>query len=150
MDAQATILSAVVSTAAASLVSWLICSRTLRANERQELRDRIAQLNALTIQYPELEDDVYAQAWPPADRATGKALRYENYCCLVFNLVQSLHEHFDGDSENIRRFFGVREMVQRHARWWLTDREKNVEGYLDLRFQKFIEAQIPKELMRKK
>ena len=136
-------LATVIASAIASLVAWLVCRRSMRAQERAELRGVVLELIRTTIQYPRLEDDGYCKSWTP-ERDSEDDLRYENYCCLVFNLLEDMWRHFRGKARKIEAFFGVREMVQRHQAWWCSPENGPAiaGGYTDPKFRSFIDSYL--------
>lgn len=135
------IVAALVSAGIAAVVAWLISRKTRRDQERSELNALVAQLNAITIQYPILEDDDFCAKWPPKAPPAETDMRYDNYCCLVFNLVERLWRHFKGNAQKINDFFGATEMICRHRKWWLDSKNRtpNYGGY-PLEFVQYVDA----------
>lgn len=140
----ATVVATIVASGIASLVAWVTCRRTLHAQERAEVRSRIDQLAAVAIEYPLLEDDAFCCAWPEKGPYSTDQMRYDNYCCLVFNALETAFDHFEGDAAALRRFVGVRELVWRHRRWWRAEsvRALNLAGYSDAKFTRFVDDEL--------
>ncbi len=144
MDFGETAISAVFSTVVATAVALYAARKGAKLQERQELLRRIEQLNMIAITYPHLEDDEFCKEWATDGPRSAEHVQYDNYCCLVFNLLQSTFEHFKGNRRDIDAFFGVGEMVFRHARWWESSEvmPDNADGYPDPDFWKFIRDEL--------
>jgi hypothetical protein len=135
----ATLLSALVSAFVASIIS----KRALRAQAWADLVRRIDQTTMIGIQYPYVEDENFCGSWPPPGAPEEPYQRYDNYCCLVFNLLEDLYGHFKGRAARIEERFGAREMIVRHRRWWRDPQVSplNRAGYGD-GFCGYVEATI--------
>ena len=79
------------------------------------------------IQYPYLEDEGECKAYVKDSRKPD-SMRYENYCCFVFNLLEMIYDFCDGDRGKISEILYVEEIILTHARWWRADK-KNIAGY---------------------
>lgn len=137
-----TLISTSIATIVASSVSLFVANRNKRNMERAKLLDYIMQINQLAIQYPYFEDDNFCSIWTREKcLSEEKFQRYENYCCIVFNLLEEMWRHFSGNKKKIEEFFGVAEMVKRHSKW-LNDtkaKNENTDGY-NLAFLDYIAA----------
>jgi hypothetical protein len=127
-----TLISTAIATIVASSISLFVANKNKRNLERSKLLDYIMQINHLAIQYPYFEDDNFCNMWA-RDKCLSdeKFQRYENYCCIVFNLIEEMWRHFSGDKQKIEEFFGVAEMVKRHSKWLndSTAKSENAYGY---------------------
>src|SRR5271157_3384503 len=99
MNAMIAIVSAILSAIIAAIVSWAICARTLREHQRSQLHDLVTMVIGIGIEYPYLEDDNFCASWKEMDKTTERAMRYDNYCCLVFNLMERLWQFSEGKEE---------------------------------------------------
>lgn len=144
MDIPATVFATLISTAVASTVAWLISVRTIKAQEKRDLHDRLRQMTEISIRYPELEDDEFCDKWPETGPRTENYQRYDNYCCLVFNFVEAAFDYFKGDPAKIERYFGVSELINRHRKWWRSRdvRKLNSQGYPDPKFRLFVTSRM--------
>lgn len=135
------ILAALISSVTAAVVSWAMNRKTRRDQERSELRAFITQLNMIAIQYPYVEDDAFCAKWPSANPPAEADMRYDNYCCLVFNLLERLWKHYKGRDDRIHAVFGATEMIRRHRVWWRSTRNRvdNLGGY-DLGFIQYVDT----------
>jgi len=67
------------------------------------LRSQIDKMIDISIEYPYLEDDKYCEKWSSKDKSTVITMRYENYCCFVFNLLERGWKHFGGNKLKIEK-----------------------------------------------
>ncbi len=139
-----TLISAVVS----SIIAWIVSYYTVRKSIAKQyelwLENQILQINQIAIEYPYLEDNDFCSKWidnnnPKEERY----MRYDNYCCIVFNLLENLWKYFKGSKSKIESFLSVQEMAIRHKNWWKNPSGiiENIVGY-DLKFQKYINSFI--------
>lgn len=137
------IVTAAVSVILSAVVSWFVCRATLRAQAETVLRTRISELIQISIQHPELEDDDFCKGWKSSkDNPSEKYMRYDNYCCLVFNLLEGLFVFGHGNLKKMEELFGAEEMIVRHQNWWISERSQNIKGYRDSRFRGLIQSHI--------
>ena len=102
--------------------------RARKSQEKQSIEQRLDKVRDISIEHPYLEDDNFCSNWPTSDRSSEKSMRYENYCCLWFNLCESIWEFYGGKKEDIEDFIYVKEIFKRHRKWWQFD-TKNSDGY---------------------
>ena len=62
------------------------------------------------------------------DEKSDRAMRYDNYCCLVFNTIERIWKHCKGNENRIEEFLSSKEMINRHKAWWRSEKENNA-GY---------------------
>jgi hypothetical protein len=139
-----TVISTGIATTVASSVSLLVASKNKRAQERAKLLDYIMQINQLAIQYPYFEEDSFCGSWHRNKCQTDERYqRYENFCCIVFNVLEDLWRHFKGNKCKMEDFFGVKEMIMRHSKWLhdSTAKKENVDGY-NLSFIEFVDSYL--------
>lgn len=127
----ATIASVTIST----FVTLRITRTSSMRQERQWLKDQVNQYVTLSLQYPKVDDDQFARDWKRTDR-TDDGMRYENFCCFAFNLLERAWLHTDGDTEKLRDIVFFEEIILRHKNWWRQDR-LNHFGY-DANFKEFV------------
>jgi len=118
------IISAIVSTATALFVA----NKTSHGNNKRHIENRIDKLLEISMQYPYLENDEYCNTWHQASPNDNKRMRYENYCCLVFNLIEDIWKIHKGNHEDINKVLHIKELAIRHSKWWNKDKE-NISGY---------------------
>jgi len=137
------LFSALLSAAVSAVVALTVVTLTLRANRRQHIENMIAKLVDVSIAYPHLEDDKFCASWNDADKTDKEVMRYDNYCCLVFNLLETLWKHCGGNPKRIEAIFFAREMVLRHKQWWKSQ-PNNLGGY-EIPFHRYIDKIIKGE-----
>ncbi len=128
MDAFAPTL---IATIVSSIVAYFVASRTNRYSEISRIDEQILKLNILAVEYPYLEDDDFCAGWndrPKSPHQDEKYMRYDNYCCIVFNLIENLWDHYNGNKKKIEDYFYVKEVALRHRQWWISEAQ-NEEGY---------------------
>jgi hypothetical protein len=138
-----TSISAIISAVIATGVSLYVTKKSLKDQETSNLYNEIQQFILIAINYPYLEQDSFCQEYDPNSQDE-KYLRYDNYCCLVFNFLERMWKHFNGDKAKIENFFGMKEMVVRHQKWWQAEINhcRNIEGY-ELKFCDFLNQYLP-------
>src|SRR5262245_4409265 len=102
-DAVATVISTGISTGVASLVAWLVARGSDRAEERRNISDQVLKVIDFAIAYPFLEDDAVCAQWPSPNLSQPDRLRYDNYCCMVFNLLENVWEFAGGNRAKMRK-----------------------------------------------
>ena len=107
-----------------------------RELQRRSIDAAIGQYIQLGIQYPEMEDPTYCEAWQPEAESNIKRVRYEFFCCFIFNLSETLHTFHGGKDEKIKEHFHVDEVIDLHYSWWSKNRENNF-GY-EPKFRDFV------------
>ncbi len=128
----AVLLSALISAVVAAVVSIAVTAVSIRNSRVSVLIERVAELNRLAIEFPYFEDDRFCRNLPSSHaKYDEKYLRYENYCCLVFNLLEAIWLHYRGNERAMARVVYPRELILRHKGWWSAPCEKadNALGY---------------------
>lgn len=137
------IFTALMSATVSAIVALVVATLTLRAHRRQHIENMISKLVDVAITYPYLEDDKFCASWNEVDKNDEKTMRYDNYCCLVFNLLETLWKQCNGNAKRIEAIFFAREMIVRHQRWWKSERN-NLGGY-EIKFHRYIDTAIKGE-----
>jgi hypothetical protein len=137
------LVSAAVSAVVSAIVAGAISYVTLRHHRRQYLDDMIDKMVALAITYPYLEDESFCRSWVEADKTDEKVQRYDNYCCFVFNLIESIWKFCRKNEKKIDEILYVKEMAVRHQAWWKSNPD-NLTGYA-VGFHAYIENQLKAE-----
>jgi hypothetical protein len=136
------LLAAIISAAVSAVVTGVINWNSLRAQRRQHVENMIAKMIDIAITYPYLEDDAFCARWNDKTKSSEEGQRYENYCCFVFNLLETVWKLHGGKGSDIERTLYVPEIAARHAAWWNSQR-LNVAGY-DTGFVAYINAYTKK------
>ena len=126
----------VATIAVSAFVSWVTAKATSRGDERRAIFEGTARLIEWAIEYPFLEDDEFCRSWPNTGRTREDNMRYENFCCHVFNQLEHAWELFKGDEQKMRPTLYPEELVSRHRVWWQSD-ETNQKAY-STEFRQFV------------
>jgi hypothetical protein len=129
----ATILSPIIPTII-TIVFFIIKNRF----EKQRLMEnRLFQIQQLAFKYPYLEDDDFIATWDEfvtdkntlTDNEKDKYLRYEQYCEMIFNLME-LAYHYLG-AKKMNNFIDFKSWARTHKKWWKTpiDEYSNRDTY---------------------
>ena len=122
------VLPALLSVAISAVVSWAIWHFTQRSDRKQRLNAQIDRLVELGMQYALMENDAFCTAWNEND-TSADAMRYENYCCFVYNLLQGIWEFCRGNENNIQSMLDCQDLIWRHSTWWR--QKEHQTGYPD-------------------
>jgi len=123
------IVSALLSTIISAVISYRIANNKNVKSEEARLNEQILELNKIVIKYPYLEDDDFCKTWPDNRYSKEeKYLRYDSYCCIVFNLLEQIYKLYKGNEDKMENFFYVKELIRRHKYWWISTFE-NIDGY---------------------
>ena len=140
----ATIISAIIATVISAIISSIIslniANKKNVKDEEARLNQQILELNKIAIAYPYLEDDEFCNSWAKQKKQIDeKYMRYENYCCIVFNLLEQIYKLYNGNIEKINNLIYVEELAKRHKAWWNNPvgARENIEGYMPP-FREFI------------
>jgi hypothetical protein len=114
----------------------LTASWTVKGDERRAIREGNIRLMEWAIEYPFLEANAYCESWPATGRADEDNMRYENFCCHVFNQLQSAWEFCKGDTQKMHHVLYPDELIWRHRKWWQQD-EVNSAAY-PVEFRRFV------------
>ena len=138
-----TATATIVASSISSLVAYLVACRSKKYSEISRIDEQILKFNTIAVEYPYLEDDDFCKGWIERSKQDERYMRYDNYCCIVFNLIETLWEHFNGDKKKIDNYLGVKELALRHRQWWESE-VQNEEGY-SKKFRTFIDNYIEGE-----
>ncbi|HWQ89344.1 MAG TPA: hypothetical protein VN374_05175, partial [Desulfitobacteriaceae bacterium] len=108
IDVVATTVATILSTIISSMVAFVTAKSSERHEERQNLNDLITKIIEISLEYPYLEDDNYCSAWLGVVESDEKSMRYENYCCVVFNLIERLWKFYKGNQKKINETLYVK------------------------------------------
>lgn len=138
------IISALLSASISALISNNIAAKNNIRSEKARLNEQILSLNKILIKHPYLDDDDFCKTWPQNRTSKDKKyMRYESYCCIVFNLLEQIYKLFNGDEKKIEEFFYAKELIKRHNLWWNnpSDILENIDGY-NHEFREYLKKNI--------
>lgn len=134
MEAAAiTAVATIVATVLSSCVSYLFTRKTLYLSEVQQLHSDLQMMIKLSIEYPYLESEQFITRWKRHKNSSkDEYLRYDVYCCIVFNFLARVSLHFKYDLDKIKKFIYIEEIVLQHREWWSSPpgaESGNSDGY---------------------
>ena len=118
--------------------AFAILHRRNRELQRRSIDAAIEQYIQLGMQYPEMEDPTYCKSWSSDSLSDNRKVRYEFFCCFIFNLIETLHEFYGGDVAKITDHLYVDEMIELHHSWWSNNSENRLGYGKD--FRNFVDA----------
>lgn len=131
------VIATLISCALSAIIAFLVVKHELKQSHRQALHDRITHLLNIGIEHPYLEDSDWCSRFSMTLPDMEKRVRYELYCCAVFNLLEDVWKFCGGNRKNIRRFMHAEEYVLSHQQWWRLDPE-NEKAY-EMGFRNFVQ-----------
>lgn len=132
----ATVISSAVALLSSAFFSWL----QDRGQTKRDISAGIGKMIDIAIQYPEVENPLFCDSWPAYRGSPDQKIRYENYCCFVFNLIALVWEFCKRDHTKIESVLHVDEILLQHRSWWMNDRE-NLKAY-DRDFVRYADDRI--------
>lgn len=124
-----------------AIVALIVCLMTGQGNQLRFLLGLVQKIIEFSMTYPYLEDDEFCSKWPEIDDRDQK-LRYENYCCHVFNTLEHAWSYAQGDTCRMKWIIYPDELIVRHRKWWEGECD-NHSGY-DQGFCDFVDDIIRK------
>lgn len=103
-----------------------------RRDEYLDLKKRMENILTLTIQYPYLEDKSITETWKDNMHSLDeKHMRYNQFCCVLYNFLSDLYEFYGGDSAQIQKFVDIKTWVRVHRQIWENPLDPNEipDGY---------------------
>lgn len=120
--------------------TYLITKYSEYKSKHRQLDERLEELNKISLTYPNLENKEFIKRFEVSkNKNTDEFIRYDSYCSLWFNYLESLAIFYNFDREKIHNFIYIKDIVQTHKYWWKLD--ENIDAY-DKRFRKFMEEYI--------
>jgi hypothetical protein len=93
------------------------------------------------MEYPVVELPSTCAMWPNPALHDEDKVRYENYCCFVFNLVFDVWEYCGKNHEKANKLLYIDELIRKHQVWW-NDDSGNSDAYSDDEFKRFVKMVI--------
>lgn len=128
MDITAAAIATLISSGIATTVTLLIN----RGNSLKNLNDQLDNILKISIQYPYLENPKFTTTWNDNVNSTDEQyLRYDNYCNLVFNIMERLCKYYKYDEKKIQNHINVKDWIRVHKQCWSNPSPpyENADGY---------------------
>lgn len=133
----AALLSAIVS----AVVSVSVNAYMNRGHNQRLAFGFVQKIIEFAMQYPFLEDQGFCDQWPDIPDKEQK-LRYEYYCCHVFNTLEKVYELTKDGLTDAKSIVYPDELIFHHRKWW-TSELVNIQAYSS-EFQQFVNHIIAK------
>lgn len=132
MDSQA--ITIAVATVISPIIPTIISIILFRINRKIEFRnlieERLFKIQQIAFEYPFVEDDNFIKGEKMNDKKLSDYLRYEQYCEMIFNLLESAVRFYKTE-EKLLKFIDFKSWVRTHRNWWNNplDEGSNYETY---------------------
>jgi hypothetical protein len=123
------IIAAIMSILVSALVSFLVSKKT----DHRHLSDQLDELLKISIQYPYLESELFAESWEANRKSQDdKYLRYDLYCTRLFNYFERLAKYHKYNADKIANDVAIKDWVRLHRSYWNNPPSKyeNVDSYV--------------------
>lgn len=112
-----------------------------KRNRRAEFRSRLQTLLALAVERPQLEHSAFCDGWSDRNKSDEAYWMYDVYCCMVFNLIEDVWKHAEGNRATVEEIVSYEEWCVCHREWWKDNMGPNCMGYDD-GFYNFVQTVI--------
>jgi hypothetical protein len=112
-----------------------------KGNSFNRLDDELNNIVNTWVKYPYLEDEDFIIKYHKKEADRMEGLRYDAYCTLVFNFVESLHKHFKGNKTRMGKYNEYPEMILVHKSWWAANQLDPLTAYTG-KFKDFVQFVI--------
>ena len=124
------------------VASWIAISNSKKSSletKRKDIVDMLDKIIMISIKYPKLEDHQFALKFHK-DPKDEEYMRYDNYCCMVFNFIERLWKFCTKDSSKMKDVVYFEEYIYLHRTWWTECIRENSIFY-EQEFNKFIDKE---------
>lgn len=130
-------------------IYWLINDTNKKIARQSESFNKISTLNTrlqtilqTSIEYPYLIiTSITADLVAQDNSENDLTMRYYSYCGLVFNFLEEVFIHFDGDKYKIQNYCDVKSITLKHKNWWIKKSVELQESY-SKKFREHIQSII--------
>ena len=130
------------------VLNFLLSRWSGKSQEKRVIQGMIEKTIDYSIEYPYFENDQFCSRWRAMDKhQDDQAMRYDNYCCFVFNMIERLWKYAKGDRKEMTDVLHVDELIARHSAWWLAEEENRI-GY-DQNFRLFVTGVLKEEPVKR-
>lgn len=102
---------------------------SLRRISFLRLDEEIDNLVNTWIKYPLLEDDDYIKDYHEKQLTPELRSRFDAYCTLSFNVVDSLYNFYSGNRSKMKAYCEYEEMIITHKEWWKKNQQNPRTSY---------------------
>jgi hypothetical protein len=94
-----------------------ISTLSSKHNSFSRLDDELNNIVNTWVKYPYLEDDDFIDSYHLGKADKQESLRYDAYCTLNFNFIESLYKHFKANNSKMADYNEYREIIIQHKQW---------------------------------
>ncbi|HET6256237.1 MAG TPA: hypothetical protein VFE32_19320 [Puia sp.] len=123
------------------LTYFRIARLSTKTNAFGRLDDELNNIVKTWVKYPILEDDEFIESCLTDKAEKTDKLRYDAYCTLNFNYIESLYKYFKGSVKRMARYSEYEEMILTHKEWWKKNQSNSLTAYKG-KFTAFVEKVI--------
>ena len=127
-----TLTAAAIATLISAITSAFITLWITKFNKKKNLDDQLDGLLKISIQYPYLESQKFAETWKSDyDENDEKYLRYDLYCVLLFNYLARVAQYHNYEKKKIENYIAIKDWIRHHSKYWKnpTNSYENVDTY---------------------
>jgi hypothetical protein len=126
------ITAAAIATVMSGLVAAIVSILINRSNSKRLLHQQLNDLLKISIEYPYLENPVFTKTWNKNKKSEDdNYLRYENYCTIIFNYMESYCKFHYYNDKKISKHINIKGWIRTHKDCWKNPSisSDNTEGY---------------------
>jgi hypothetical protein len=112
-----------------------------RTTSFSRLDDELNNIVNTWVKYPYLEDDDFITSYHSNQAEKSESLRYDAYCTLNFNFIESLYKHFKANKRKMAAYNEYKEIIVQHQLWWKQNQADELTAYTG-DFRAFVEEVI--------
>ena len=135
LDTRALVVATLISPIIPTVLTIVFFIIKNRFEKRKLIEERLFHIQQISFEYPYLEDEEFINTWDDfvnkSERINNKEkyLRYEQYCEMIFNLLELTYQYFGANK--INSLIDFKSWVRIHEKWWRNplDRYSNRDTY---------------------
>lgn len=147
LEVWASLLGTFMAALIGTLVPLVVLRFTHYEAARAQLQRDLIEINRLSLEYPYLENPQfigkYAKASPGKRSQQEKFIRYDSYCSIWFNHIESLAAFNNYNTKKIERFLNIGEVIRAHSAWWqVPENRKEIELAYNQKFRQIVQKYL--------
>ena len=112
------VLPTVIATLIATVIATLTALFVNRRRIKENLDSRLETILKIAVEYPYLEHLPFTSQWQKRKKTDERYQRYDLYCNLIFNYLESLSDYLDYDAQKIEKEINIRDWLRLHKECW--------------------------------
>lgn len=123
-----------------SMMQWYWNAQHKKRDREIDLEKRLENILEISVTYPYLEHKSITKTWNENKESSDeKYLRYCQFCDILFNYLEAVYKHFEGNREEIEKFLDVPQWVQIHSQIWQNPPDDDKTESYDEGFRNYID-----------